>query len=66
MQVLVERRYIFKRRDRRGRIACAAIAAALTGMTVQVADATTTGGYRAEFEPGRTAKVQLALASVDN
>ncbi|MEM9838554.1 MAG: hypothetical protein AAF830_05300 [Pseudomonadota bacterium] len=63
MHVLVERRYIFKRREKRGRVAFAAIAAALTGMTVQVADATTTGGYRAEFAVDQTAPLMVALAA---
>lgn len=63
MHVLIERRYIFKRREKRTRVACAAIAAALTGMTVQVADATTTGGYRADFAVEKTTPITMALAT---
>ena len=46
MQLLVERRYIFLRRQPRGRVTMAALAVALTGLSVQVAEARPDGGYR--------------------
>ncbi|MEM1381247.1 MAG: hypothetical protein AAGH41_11565 [Pseudomonadota bacterium] len=60
MHVLVERRYIFKRRSAKGRYTMAALAVALTGLTVQVAEAKPNGGYKRDVELEATTLAAMA------